>query len=696
MRTNSTACLGWVFHFPCRFRYGVPLHWLVSTLLLCVVGLRLHGNERPLLSFGDSLLRCMAPADTAIRCGDPALSNLDALGRAVSLSGLTGNLRIVANKPVWATNSCQQGKVTQSWQVVRDSGMLTEAWGDACTRVIQILPDPSFALRFPADTTVSCNSLKTVDSVRVSGNSCQYFSVSYQDTPASSAVGGCYRVFRTYQVINWCMFNPLLPPVIIGRDVDKNGVAGDSPLWLVSAPDGHVYLDKDTLPLNDTPKGGYWLSSKEDASLSSNAYWEYQQVITIRDETPPVIICAEEVQVAGTGLDCTGDLNFSIRALETCSPEKLKLTVTWDKFADGLPDEPFNGLVQGGYPSYRLLARLPFGSHRLTIRMEDGCGNFSEKKVFVQVSDRRAPEFRCINSIIIQLIPLPPGIDADRDGDTDPAAVTVWAEELISSPATDCSFDVRYSVHRAEAIESGLEKPSPDRRSIVLTCDDKPTVLLYVYAWDASGNYAFGETFVLLHDLNGKYCQKNQTAAVSGLVKLPGGKPLPGVSVVLSGEKIASTVADGLGYFSFDELKVGSAYVVQAGWDSFCKEGVSTQDIVAILQHILGKAPFAEPWQHQAADVDQSGVVSILDVIKIRRLILGIDACFAEVPAWLFYESDSLLTFPGNPLGQQIQDKISILRLSGNVGNLNFTGIKTGDVTGDVFIGKGSPVIIQY
>lgn len=673
------------YNFPSFYTKGVVrLFFSISALFIAATNV----NARAL---SDSLLRCIPPADTSVRCGDPLLTNLATLGQAVSLPGMGGNIRIVVHQPVWATNTCNQGKLIRSWQIVRDTGLATESWGDACRQVIQILPNPDFKIRFPADTTVTCTNLKGVDSVRFFGNSCNYFSVSYQDAPAPSAVGGCYRVFRTYQIINWCGFNPVLPQVVIGRDIDKNGVPGDQPVWLLSTPNGEVFLDKDSIPAE-----GYYISSQEEPSLRSNTYWEYQQVITVRDDVPPLISGTEQISVAGTGVDCTGDMSYSFRVSEACSPDQLRIAVSWDKFADGLPDDAFNGIVQGNYPAYKVLARLPFGSHRITLRIEDGCGNFSEKKILVTVADRRAPDFKCINSIILNLAPIAPGIDADQDGDTDQAAVTLWAEELISSPAKDCSFDVRYSLHRAEAIEAGVEQPNPNQRAITLTCDDRPTVLMYVYAWDASGNYALGETFVLLNDANGQFCQKKGAASISGSITLPDGKKLSGVDVVLSGEKIVLEQTDSVGFFSFPELKTGAAYTLQAKLDSQCKEGVSTHDIVAIYRHILGKTPFTQPRQYLAADVDESGAVTVLDIIKIRRVILGLDSCFLSAPAWQLYNAEAMPPPTENPLGKPMEKKIRILNLTENVLNRNFTAIKTGDVTGDAFIGKGSPVLIQH
>ncbi|MCB0614904.1 MAG: hypothetical protein KDC75_16420, partial [Phaeodactylibacter sp.] len=72
---------------------------------------------------------------------------------------------------------------------------------------------------------------------------------------------------------------------------------------------------------------------------------------------------------------------------------------------------------------------------------------------------------------------------------------------------------------------------------------------------------------------------------------------------------------------------------------------VSTGDLVAIGQHILGIQSLPNSYAKIAADVNNSGSITTLDQIFIRRLILGIDNGFASVPSWRFVP-DYALTFP--------------------------------------------------
>ncbi|MFN0014861.1 MAG: redoxin domain-containing protein [Saprospiraceae bacterium] len=64
--------------------------------------------------------------------------------------------------------------------------------------------------------------------------------------------------------------------------------------------------------------------------------------------------------------------------------------------------------------------------------------------------------------------------------------------------------------------------------------------------------------------------------------------------------------------------------------------GVSTFDLVLINRHVLGVEPFQHPWQHVAADANNSGTVSTIDIVELRKLILGIYDTLPQVPSWVF------------------------------------------------------------
>lgn len=53
-------------------------------------------------------------------------------------------------------------------------------------------------------------------------------------------------------------------------------------------------------------------------------------------------------------------------------------------------------------------------------------------------------------------------------------------------------------------------------------------------------------------------------------------------------------------------------------------EDITSADLVRITQHIRNVTKFSKSWQYLAADVDKSQTITILDIIYLKRLILGI------------------------------------------------------------------------
>ncbi len=128
--------------------------------------------------------------------------------------------------------------------------------------------------------------------------------------------------------------------------------------------------------------------------------------------------------------------------------------------------------------------------------------------------------------------------------------------------------------------------------------------------------------------------------------------------------------------------------------------GVSSLDIVLIQSHILNKALLNSPYKIIAADVNNSGEVSTVDLLLMKRLILTIDTLFPSNRLWAFV--DSSYSFP-NPLKPfPYKDSIRITNLSSNTAAQTFIGVKLGDVNYDwdpATLGvrkESQPLVLEY
>ena len=120
--------------------------------------------------------------------------------------------------------------------------------------------------------------------------------------------------------------------------------------------------------------------------------------------------------------------------------------------------------------------------------------------------------------------------------------------------------------------------------------------------------------------------------------------------------------------------------------DSIKTNGVTALDIALVQSHILGKSILSNPYKVIAADVNGDGKVTALDIVYMKRLILGIDTTFTNTTTkqtrlWSFI--DSSYKFPDTTNPFPFKDSISYIGLSISKTNQTFIGIKLGDVNWD-------------
>jgi len=114
--------------------------------------------------------------------------------------------------------------------------------------------------------------------------------------------------------------------------------------------------------------------------------------------------------------------------------------------------------------------------------------------------------------------------------------------------------------------------------------------------------------------------------------------------------------------------------------------GVTALDIALTQSHVLGKNIFNSPYKLIAADVTGDGKVTALDIVYMKRLILGIDTTFSYGTAkdkrlWSFVDSSYKFADSTNPF--HYKDSISYAGLSASKINQTFIGCKLGDVNWD-------------
>jgi hypothetical protein len=158
--------------------------------------------------------------------------------------------------------------------------------------------------------------------------------------------------------------------------------------------------------------------------------------------------------------------------------------------------------------------------------------------------------------------------------------------------------------------------------------------------------------------------------------------PISNMGVYFSNQLIYSTNA--LGAFSVKNLSACKVYEFVLATDvASSLAGITTKDILLIQNHILGNNRIKSIPSLVAADIDNSGVVSSLDIIMLRKIILGYTSNFNVENSWQYVSSSAsdMGVFP---------NKVKFLESNPYGTRQDFYLVKKGDVDGDWYNGAPS------
>ena len=589
--------------------------------------------------------------------------------------------------PILELDDCGFGEITRRFRVMDIAGNESST----CRQKVNILPVFNYEIKFPADVEVTCGAVEP-DTLVYNNSGCDLLAVKVEDETFTSAQDACFKIFRTYTVINWCEYDELSDPVVIGRDEDCDRNIGDEDIWLLRRPDT-AYLDRDTDELNEVPlfgtRGttcdgetnpeGYW------RGVTPSGYWMYTQVIEVVDRDVPELVFEEPSPFCSEDSEhCTGAVAVRFQLRETCTPETVLVSALFDQNNDTIPDREVS--VAGSYPDYEIAGEFAIGEHAFELLVEDGCGNRQSYRLPFSIVDCKAPSVICMAGLAATLQLVPGEKDLDGDGIVDRGMAIVRALDFVASAGIDCSGGLRYSINRVG------EMPVLEQDSLLLLCADSMRAEVEIYAWDTADNptaiqpdgsiggpnYNFCTAMVDIADPQG-LC-RSTSGAISGRITTPEDQRVAGVEIKLRGEDEQIIVTEPNGVYAFEELFEGVDYTITPYLDDRHNNGVSTFDIIIISRHILGVTPFDSPYKIIAADADNSHTVSTLDLIKLRKLILGIEDRLEFNTSWRFVDASYEFPFADDPWFEDFPEVATIKGLAGISEDMDFMAVKIGDV----------------
>ncbi len=175
---------------------------------------------------------------------------------------------------------------------------------------------------------------------------------------------------------------------------------------------------------------------------------------------------------------------------------------------------------------------------------------------------------------------------------------------------------------------------------------------------------------------------------ISGKVITPLKKTINNAIVNLTGASTASKQSF-VGVYNFDNLTNGNYKLKLSKNNDVAKaNGVSSVDVLLTQRHILNTAKLNSAYKLIAADVDGNKAINSVDVLRMKRLILGTDTTFTKTIGtvktdrlWEFV--DSAYQFPDTTNPFPFKDSINFTNLASNKVNQTFIGVKLGDVNYD-------------
>lgn len=709
-----------------------------------------------------------------------------------------------------ALSSCRQGQVSLVYTAKKflNGSMQSFAAGSVS---IDVLAAHAYNLRFPADTITSCSNALDTANVLDDANSsaCDVFAVSVSDKPYSATgsgadSGSCYRVYRTFTVINWCQYSeacgdPSAWSVIVPRDPAGDGMDGVQVLvrdsyvqgLLISGteppgrdgveevyfedrkdaslgPDGFsgggLSVDVNGIPesferINPTngsdgrtgsfstnnaytakyPKQGanpttsvastvaIDFNNAQDINCPSagNNYFAYSftQIIQVQDVQAP------EIKTDYTSLSfeqdrntCAATVSIPFFAVDVCAAPEIQVltnsgtTLAIQRVQLRLPS---GNLVELSTVGATLTAQpvditgsirknwicnapsLPIGSYALLVVVRDNCGNLSaQKEIPFVVADKTGTSPTCFHGLTTTLTRNPTTLLGES---------ILWATDFIASPVDDCNGQgpelgpsgkkvlKKYYIARDNGdgiwnAADGLDAngfPLEKKTFVTVGCSDMDisVVQIRIFTEDSLGNMAFCNTHAVITDPNNSCLPPVSSAAISGAILTENQIPVQGVEVGLSGTSAMTYLTDAAGEYAFAELPKGKDYTVTPYLDDNHRNGVSTFDMVLITKHILGMQPLSSPYKVIAADINNSKSVTTLDLIHLRKLILGIDVKFSNSTSWRFVPRDIQFANPLNPWQTAFSGSVNVSNLAADTTS-RFVAIKVGDVNGNAIAGS--------
>ncbi len=427
--------------------------------------------------------------------------------------------------------------------------------------------------------------------------------------------------------------------------------------------------------------------------------YEHTQIVKYVDEVAPEVSAEENCYPVEDGCETIPPVQaVACDTLSDCNSDWIKWQAEVDINGDWTVDYVYSSFIAdiaANRPFYvdptnscepvSLTLPAPIEAsklrHRVLWRATDGCGNVTSYTSYFTVEDKKAPTPYCINLSTALM----------ENGE-----VELWACDFDAGAFDNCT-PTDWLSFTFNGPEDGFYAPEdtpdfdPETNCQGKTFDCGHFEIaqanggLYpvrIYVWDECGNVDFCMVNLRLVD-NSSACSLTGASRISGEIYTEEGDMV--VDAMVESNEMTGT------FYNMDMTNDAGVYDI-AAQESMDYElsavknddylnGVTTLDILLIQKHILDIQTLDSPYKLIAADASNDQRVSAVDLIQLRKLILGI---YEELPSndsWRFVDAKETLN-DVNPW--PFTETIDVMNLTNDVSDEDFVGVKIGDVNGSV------------
>ena len=387
--------------------------------------------------------------------------------------------------------------------------------------------------------------------------------------------------------------------------------------------------------------------------------YEGTQVITTDSPGGPVISANTPIVFPIGTKECERNITVSASVMGGCT---IGYNWSYSLFNVG------ENKVEAVGNDFTFTGLLPVGDYRMDWTTRDGCGNAPATfEQFITVESTKAPKPVCLTSYTLALN-------------------SAGSATLFPSLIDAGSFHTCY--------------PNSD---LLLRFDEAGTTTQLTYGCADINTTNTVSLWVMLdvnHPVTRKAFCTTQVTIAEGqadcLVPPSGGNNLVVVSgniyteeshmiksVEVSLEDTVMNMTEDDGSYAFQSMAMGAAYQVTPLKDINHLNGVSTLDLIMIQRHILGIDKLDSPYKQIAADVNSSDNIDGVDLVELRKLILGIYDEFPENTSWRFLDESKELS-DVDPWSTALNESYDIPLLESDM-QIDFIGVKIGDVNNDAW-----------